>query len=175
MLIVILNKFQPNEVFFSDKQKSSNSVKFLIKFSFLPWFNNFFILNFQILSTSDEFTKKKSTNIRTRGKILLKYIIENEIVKKNSPRAGSSMVSHKKKRWNKVGFFMFVCLCTQYYKFLRFDASMLVTREYLLARLVGFKNRCIHFTLRGFVLNAFEYYSLYHLYSLEVTLAWSNV
>lgn len=26
--------------------------------------------------------KKKSTNIRTRGKILLKYIIENEIVKK---------------------------------------------------------------------------------------------
>lgn len=95
--------------------------------------------------------------------------------KKNSLRAGSSMVSHKKKRWNKVGFFMFVCLCTQYYKFLRFDASMLVTREYLLARLVGFKNRCIHFTLRGFVLNAFEYYSLYHLYSLEVTLAWSNV
>lgn len=65
-------------------------------------------------------------------------------LQKNSPRAGSSMVSHKKKRWNKVSFFMFVCLCTQYYRFLRFDASMLVTREYLLARLVDLESYIIY-------------------------------
>lgn len=111
--------------FFFHRQNSS--VKFLIKFQ-----------SCQRLM----YSQKKINEYRDMRKFFKIYMKMK--LWKNSPQAGSSRVSHKKKRRHNVSFFMFVCLCTQYDRFFRFVAFVLVTREYLLARLVGLKAISVH-------------------------------